>query len=104
MATPSIDGTATLIPESNLITQTASTWTEAYPVQRDVVIHTLGAFTSNTELFKITANELVQITVYIWLEGQDVDCTNIIGQHAQVLANLQFLAEQGNHSGLVPIK
>lgn len=104
VATPSIDGSATLVPEDYLITQTASTWTEADPVQREAVIHTMGEFTSDTALFEISIHELAQITVYVWLEGQDVDCTNAIGQHAQVLANLQFTADQGNHSGLVPIE
>lgn len=104
VATPSIDGSATLVPEENLITQTASTWTEAYPVERNVLIHTLGEFTSDTELFEISPHELAQITVYVWLEGQDIDCTNVIGQRAQIMANLQFIADLGNHSGLEPIE
>ncbi len=104
VATASVDGTDTLVPAERLITQTASTWSEVDPVQRSVVIHSMGLFTSDTELFRISADELVQLKVYVWLEGQDVDCTNVIGQSAQVLANLQFIADFGGHSGLEPIE
>lgn len=101
--TPSIDQTPTLIDEDHLILQTASTWTEAYPVQRDVVIRKLGEFTTDVDLFSLKQGQMVRIDLYIWLEGQDVDCTNRI-ESAQILANIQFLAESGNQSGLVPIE
>lgn len=104
VATPSIDESAGLVPEDRLITQTASTWTEVSPVQRSVVIHDMGQFTSQTELFVISAHELARLDVYVWLEGQDADCTNVIGREAQVLANLQFAADFGGQSGLVPIE
>lgn len=102
--TPSIDGSANLVPEDRLITQNACTWTETNPVERSVVIYDMGEFTSDTELFRITKEELVKITVYVWLEGQDVDCTNMVGQAAQVLANLQFSAAFDSGSGLEPVK
>jgi hypothetical protein len=101
--TPSIDGTDHLVDSDYLIRQTASTWTEAYPVQRDVVIKDLGEFIDNPTLFTIGTNEMVKIDLYIWLEGQDVDCTNEI-QKAQILANIQFVGDAGSHSGLVPIE
>lgn len=102
--TPSIDGTAHLIDENRIIRQTASTWTEAYPVQRDVVIKELGEFENNMPtLFSLDSGEMVKIDLYIWLEGQDVDCTNKI-QEAQILANIQFNADPGSQSGLVPIE
>ena len=103
IATPSIDGGEQLVDEAYLITQTTSEWTETYPVQRDVVIRSLGEFTSNTELFTIGPEELAQVSIYIWLEGQDVDCTNVIGHHAQVVASIQFGGESNGQSGLVPI-
>lgn len=101
--TESIDGAATLVPAERLITQTASTWTEAYPVQRDVVIKELGEFNSSTELFSLKAGEMVKIDVYIWLEGQDVDCTNKINK-AQLMANIQFSGEIDAQSGMRPIE
>lgn len=101
-ATPSIDATANLIGEDRLIRQTASTWTEAYPVQRDVQIYSLGDFTTDTELFSLKASQMVKIDLYVWLEGQDIDCTNQIND-AQILANIQFIAQVEGQSGLVPI-
>lgn len=98
--TPSVDGTAEL--SGNLIRQTASTWTEAYPVQRQVTIKRLGEFTTNSELFTIEAGEIFQIKLYIWLEGQDIDCTNLIDS-AQIIANVQFSADISNLGGLVEI-
>ena len=88
--TPSIDGTDTL--GSLMILQTASEWSEAYPVERDVTIKTLGEFKSDTYLFELWAGEIVRIDLYIWLEGQDVDCTNVI-EDAQIFYNIQFHAD-----------
>ena len=101
--TPSIDQSETLVPTDRLILQTASTWTEAYPVQRNVVVRELGEFTTDTELFSLAAGEMVMIDLYVWLEGQDIDCTNQING-AQILASIQFDTEVDNQSGLVPIE
>ena len=101
--TPSIDGTPTLISEDRLIRQTASTWTEAYPVQRNVVVHDLGEFLTPTKLFRLNVGEIVKIDLYVWLEGQDVDCTNQINE-AQILASIQMSTETQGQSGLVPIE
>ena len=101
--TPSIDGTYTLIDEDRLIRQSASTWAEAYPVQRSVVVHELGEFLTPTKLFELKAGEMVKIDLYIWLEGQDVDCTNSITE-AQILASIQLSTETQGQSGLVPIE
>lgn len=101
--TRSIDGTDTLVPKERLITQTASDWTEADPVQAAVVMRRMGEFTSDTKLFAMQANSMVRIDLYIWLEGQDVDCTNLIGQEAKILAAIQLKADSGGQSGMVPI-
>ncbi len=101
--TPSIDGTEGLIDEEWLICQTTTYWSEADPVQRDLYYQTMGEFTTQTQLFKLNAEQIVRIDLYLWLEGQDVDCDNRIGQEAQVMANIQFDADYGGQSGLVPI-
>lgn len=101
--TPSIDGTDSLVEAEKLITQTTTTWAEAYPVERDVLIYEMGTFTGDTELFSLEAGEMVKLEIYIWLEGQDVDCTNRI-QKAQILANIQFTAESDDQSGMKPIE
>ena len=100
--TPSIDGTPNLIDEEHLILQTASSWAEAYPVERNVVVNELGEFTTSTDLFTLQTGEMVKIDVYIWLEGQDADCTNQI-EEAQILASIQFKADPDDQSGMVPI-
>ena len=101
--TPSIDLTPNLVPEEYLILQTASTWTEADPVQRNAVIRDLGEFTTETELYTLEAGQILQIDLYIWLEGQDVDCTNVI-EKAQIVANVQFASTTEDQSGLKPIE
>lgn len=101
--TPSIDGTQTLVPQERLILQTDSLWTEADPVQRGVVMYHMGEFLEEPRLFYLGAGETVRIDLYLWLEGQDVDCTNGIHK-AQILANVQFNASSEGQSGLVPIR
>lgn len=103
-ATASIDGSGTLVPQDRLILQTTSSWTEANPVQRNAVIRKMGEFTTQTKLFTLESDELARITLYVWLEGQDADCTNEIGHEAQVLASIQFAGDTGGQSGLVPVE
>lgn len=100
--TGSIDGAETLVGADRLILQSASSWTEAYPVQRDVTIKQFGEFLSNPTLFSLKAGEKIRIDLYVWLEGQDLDCTNTI-EDAMIMANIQFHTEYDNGSGLVPI-
>lgn len=103
VTTPSITGSENLVRRDHLILQSASAWTENNPVQRDVVVKDLGEFTTSAELFQLEVGEMVKIELYIWLEGQDVDCISRI-QEAQITANIQFSAEEGSHVGLQPIE
>lgn len=102
LPTESIDGTAALTSDDRMILQTASSWTEAFPVQRNVTVKQFGDFLSNPILMKLDAGEKVRIDMYIWLEGQDADCTNVTNE-AQIMANIQFKTAYGNHGGLVDI-
>ena len=102
VATQSIDGTDSLIDDAHLIRQTTSTWTEADPVQRTVVMYQLGEFLTDTRLFSLQQNGMVRMDVYLWLEGQDVDCTNVIGDAAKIFASIQLQGDAG-HGGLVEI-
>lgn len=104
VATPSIDGSALLVPEDRLILQTMSSWSEVYPVQREVLMRHMGEFMTDRKLFELDVEEVAQIEVYVWLEGQDPDCSNFYGTEAQILANLQFSASADTHSGLQPIE
>ena len=102
--TPSIDGTDHLVEQEKIILQDAATWEEADPVLRDHVVWTMGEFTTSAELFRMERDSMMRVEVYIWLEGQDVDCTNRIGDAAEILANIQFVCEVGQHPGLTPIE
>lgn len=101
-ATRSIDGSASLVPSDRLILQESSSWREAEPVQNGVQQYTVGKFVTPTKLFSLEADQIARIKFYIWLEGQDVDCTNAI-HDARVLANVQLVAKPNDQSGLVPI-
>ncbi|MBE6947895.1 MAG: hypothetical protein E7454_06585 [Ruminococcaceae bacterium] len=103
-ATPNFRDGGGLVPEDRLMIQNAASWQESDPVLRDHVVWSMGDFTTETELFRLKKNEVVCIEAYIWLEGQDVDCNNRIGQEAKILANLQFEGDAGNHPGLEPIE
>lgn len=105
--TPSIDGTESLVPQSRLITQNATVWTESEPVEKGVVLHKFGEFNGETKLFSLETDETVKIQLYIWLEGQDIDCTNSSNfavNEAQITANVQFSAVTDHQSGMEPIK
>lgn len=101
--TPSIDGTDSLVDRTDLICQTASSWSEAEPVQRTELVYKMGEFTTGTELFALEAGGMVRIDIFIWLEGQDTDCTTQIGKVASILSNIQFEADYDSQSGLQPI-
>ena len=98
-ATPGIDGTDTLIDTSRIFPQSATSWTETFPAQKNKQVYTFGEFTSGTDLFILHEEETVMIRIYIWLEGQDVDCTNAIAD-SQITANIQFLAQSYHESGM----
>lgn len=102
--TPSIKGDSALVEENRLIHQTTSTWKESDPVEQNVVIRSSGEFLTDTEMFTLEPTELAKITVYIWLEGQDVDCTNEIGHAAKLLICLQFAGDTSGQSGMDPIE
>ena len=98
--TPSIDGNKTLVSETQLIRQTTTSWKEAYPVQHNVVLHTPGKFLTDTHLFDLNPDELAKIDIYVWMEGQDIDCDYHIGTAAMIMANIQLNSEAEDQSGL----
>lgn len=66
-----------------------------------------GEFETNPTLFSVKPGEIVRIELYIWLEGQDVDCSNIMAHatdETKILANIQFTGTTENQSGMVPIE
>lgn len=101
--TPSATDAADLTDTALLIRQSASSWVDSDPVEQGVVIKNLGEFMDSPTLFTLQANEMVRLDVYIWLEGQDIDCISAIDE-AKIMACLQFDADPVGGSGLQPIK
>ena len=102
--TPSIDGTDTLVEESRLILQETTTWADLDLAELQNIKLNPGKFFEDppAALFYIRPEQIIKIELYLWLEGQDVDCTNAMNG-AQLIANIQFTGETRNQSGLVPI-
>lgn len=84
-----------------------------------------GEFVENPALFTVRPGEIMRIELYIWLEGQDVDCSNVMSvlpdevdwdnlteeqrdsyenNYRQIRANLQFTGSTEDQSGMVPIE
>ncbi len=102
LATKSVDGDATLVPQERLAIQSASTWSDASPASREVTIKTLGEFTQNGVLFTLGAEEVARIDMYIWIEGQDHDCYGLPEETA-LFASIQFAADYSAQSGMTDI-
>lgn len=100
--TPSIDGTETLVSRERLLVQSTSSWTEADPVQRNVTVKTLGTFLTDTDLFELDQGETARIAMYVWIEGQDVDCYGL-PEDASLFANIQFKVDYTTQSGMEDI-
>lgn len=81
-----------------------------------------GEFISNPSLFTVRPGEIMRIELYIWLEGQDIDCSNVMSvlpdevdwdnlseeqrdsyenNYRQIKANLQFTGSTEEQSGMV---
>lgn len=56
-------------------------------------------YTNHTRLLKLTANKVQKVTVRIWAEGEDAQCTNAV-QKARFLARFKF---QGTDDLNVPL-
>ena len=48
--------------------------------------------------FAIPANEICRIRMYVWLEGQDVDCTNLASHGGGISLNLGILKGEGEEN------
>ncbi len=101
--TPSVDGTATLVPSEYLYPQAACLWGDTTPAVRGEVGKILGDFAVDPYLFTISPNEVVKIELYLWVEGQDIDCLSV-EEESQLFANIQFLGIYQTGSGLTSIE
>ncbi len=104
LPTQSMDGTENLVPEDRLIRQTNTVWFEMDPVQRETLVYQYGEFLDDQHLFDLDEDCTAKIEIYLWLEGQDIDCTNEIGNEAQIFANIQFHSVSRPNSGMHEIE
>ncbi len=97
--TKNVDG-GPLIDSGRHIIQKGSTWEEQAPVLQDAVIYTVGEFVQNVPLLTIESGGMAKVTLYIWMEGQDVDClARNVAQAASVIANIQFGVDADENQG-----
>lgn len=86
-----VDGQPLQGVNGTLIQQSKSTWTECSPVLQDSVIYSVGSFYDQIPLLRLDRDVARKITMYVWLEGQDQDCTNsIASEGGRILMNIQF--------------
>lgn len=86
------DGPIPLVPEDRLIKQR---YPENYGTKEP------GVFEANPTLFTIKPGQIVRIEIYLWLEGQDVDCSNIMQVRDVTIASddeeLAWMEEDRKH-------
>ncbi len=93
--TTSIDEGA-LVGDGDLIRQTTSSWDERTPILQNSVVHHLGEFENEPNLFHLEIGNMQKITLYVWLEGRDVDCINVASAATtSILARIQLTANGG---------
>lgn len=90
--TPAGEKSIPLVPEERLIKQKFPASPSANPP---------GEFETNPVLFHLKPNEIVKIEIYFWLEGQDVDCSNIMEVREVDIADdnlqLEIMEEDRKH-------
>lgn len=79
------DGTESNLQKQNVL-QTNKTSTEDYTIKEGV--QNLVSTTDGTTTFGITPNAISRIRIYLWLEGQDVDCINYASHGGGVKVNI----------------
>ena len=88
--TPSVLGGA-LIDNDHLITQAASTWKETDPVLAEKVFYTPGKILQDHMLLRVEQEGMTKVRLYVWVEGQDVDCiARNSADSVMLLANIDF--------------
>lgn len=101
LATPSIDGTSELVPEQNLLRQTASRWNDTAAPTAEALVEA-GEFTSGTELFAVGPSTVQKVRLYLWVEGQDIDAVDdAMGAETAILVNIQLESISDINSGIV---
>lgn len=79
------DGTEANLAKQNVL-QTTKKSTTDYTIKEGV--QNLVSTTNGTATFGIAPNRITRIRVYLWLEGQDVDCINYASHGGGVKVNI----------------
>jgi len=99
LETKNVEGDA-LINSANLIRQKAYTWTEKDPLDASGVNYQIGEFIQNPQLLRVEKLGYVKIRLYVWLEGQDVDCyARSVADEVTILGSFSFKAGNVKEEG-----
>lgn len=83
------DGSETLLAKQNTLqTQTTSKLSTEADYALTGGVQNLVSTQDGTTPFKITANKISRIRIYVWLEGQDVDCINWASHGGGIKVNI----------------
>ncbi len=90
------DGSERLLQKQNTL-QTTKTSTEDYSISEGV--QNLVSTSDGTTNFNIAANAICRIRIYVWLEGQDVDCINYASYGGGITVNIGLVkgSDVGTH-------
>ena len=90
------DGSERLLQKQNVL-QTTKTSTEDYSIAEGV--QNLVSTSDGTTEFGIAPNKICRIRIYLWLEGQDVDCINYASHGGGVKVNIGLVkgSAEGSH-------
>ena len=90
------DGTERLLQKQNVL-QTTKTSTEDYSIAEGV--QNLVSTSDGSTEFGIAPNKICRLRIYVWLEGQDVDCINYASHGGGVTVNIGLVkgSEEGSH-------
>ena len=90
------DGTESYLAKQNVL-QTTKTSTEDYSIAEGV--QNLVSTTDGSTTFGIAPNAICRIRIYLWLEGQDVDCINYASHGGGIKVNIGLVkgSTEGSH-------
>ena len=90
------DGTESYLTKQNVL-QTTKTSTEDYSIAEGV--QNLVSTTDGSTTFGIAPNAICRIRIYLWLEGQDVDCINYASHGGGIKVNIGLVkgSDIGSH-------
>lgn len=90
------DGSESNLSKQNVL-QTTKTSTEDYSISEGV--QNLVSTTDGSTTFGIAPNKISRIKIYLWLEGQDVDCINYASHGGGIKVNIGLVkgSDIGSH-------